>query len=115
MAERIKKALGPEFARAFDKFLGPEGAKDLIRFLQVAQRCTQAREEKGLTIKEAAFSLKVPQYHLRGIEGTRGISIRVTTLNRYIDFLGLRDWFEDWKVNHPGVYRRLAEKENIFE
>lgn len=67
VAERIKKALGPDFERAFDKFLGPEGAKDLIRFLPVSRRCQKAREEKGLTIKEVTSSLKVPQYHLRSI------------------------------------------------
>lgn len=70
VAERIKKALGSDFERALDKFLGPEGAKDLIRFLAVSRRCQKAREEKGLAIKEAASFLKVPQYHLRGIEGT---------------------------------------------
>jgi hypothetical protein len=111
VAERIKKALGPEFERVFDKFLGPEGAKDLIRILPVSQRCRKAREEKGLTIKEAASMLKVPQYRLRGIEGTRGISVHTPTLDRYIDFLGLRSWFEDWKVINPDVYQRLLQRE----
>lgn len=110
VAERIKRALGPDFERAFDNFLGPDGARDLIRFLPVSRRCMKAREEKGLTIKEAASSLKLPQYHLRGIEGTRGLTIRVATLNRYIDFLGLRPWFEAWKADNPDVYERLAKR-----
>lgn len=111
VAERIKKALGPDFERLFNKILGPEGARDLIRFLSISRRCMKAREEKGLTVKEAASLLKVPQYCLKGIEGTRGISIHASTLDRYIDFLGLRDWFEEWKADNPDVYQRLVERE----
>lgn len=108
--ERVKKALGSDFEQLLDKFLGHDGAKDLIRFLPVARRCAKAREEKGITTRDAASLLKVPQYHLKGIEGTRGINIKINTLNRYVDFLGLRNWFEDWKRHNLDVFQRMKDK-----
>jgi len=110
VVERIKKALGPDMERLFDEILGPKGTEDLVRFLAVSQRCMEAREEKGLTVREAASLLKVPQYHLRGIEGTRGISIHPATLEKYIDFLGLGDWFDEWKRGNSDVYQRLMRR-----
>lgn len=84
--------------------------KDLLRFMPASERCRKMREEKGLSIKKTAASLKVPQYTLKAIEGGRCVAVRRDIVDRYIDFLGLREWFNQWIEENRDVYDRLAER-----
>ena len=74
--------MGPAFADFVNRPGGLEGYKDLIRFMPVANRCKEAREGKPLSIKEAALLLKVPQYRLNAIEGSRVTNIESEMLEK---------------------------------
>jgi hypothetical protein len=107
--DRIKKGLGPVIAALFDQY-GLDGQR-LIRFMPVAARCREAREDKGLSIKQAAAKLKVPQYRLKAIEDQGSAAgIQPDILERYIDFLDLREWFTRWVKKNQDVYDRMKEE-----
>ncbi|MCM8771330.1 MAG: helix-turn-helix domain-containing protein [Candidatus Omnitrophica bacterium] len=109
-AEKITCLIDTALGQDLTKRLGRDFSKDMIRFHPVAQKCKQIRQEKGLTIKQVATSIKVPQYRLRAIEDSSLRYILFDVLKRYVDFLGLTDWFILWKDKNKDVYRRLKEK-----
>jgi len=99
----------PNLKKAFDKYdINPKG---MIRFKPVSEMCQNGREKKGLAFKQIALSLKVPQYRLKDIESSSVKNIKVDILEKYIDYLGLRDWFKLWKKHNLDVYNRLLKKE----
>ncbi len=84
--------------------------KDMIRFQLVSEKCRSEREKRGLAFKQIALSLKVPQYRLKYIESSSVKNINADILKRYIDYLGLRRWFNLWKKNNLDVYARLLKE-----
>ena len=88
--------------------VGRQRSKDTIRFRPVEVACKEAREKMGLTVKQAAEQMKVPQYRLQAVEENRS-EIRVDILERYIEFLGLREWFSTWVANNLDVYQRIEK------
>ena len=82
--------------------------KDMIRFQVVSGMCRSQREKKGLNLKQIALSLKVPQYRLKYIESSSVKHISADILESYIDYLGLRKWFNLWKRHNLDVYNRLT-------
>ncbi|OPX29471.1 MAG: hypothetical protein B1H08_03770 [Candidatus Omnitrophica bacterium 4484_171] len=84
--------------------------KDVIRFQSVSEKCRSEREKRGFAFKQIALSLKVPQYWLKYIESSSVKNINVDILKRYIDYLGLRRWFNLWKKNNLDVYARLSKE-----
>ena len=82
-------------------------AKDMIRFQFVSEMCRSEREKKGIAFKQIAVSLKVPQYRLKYIESSSVKDINAVILESYIDYLGLRKWFNLWKRYNLDVYTRL--------
>jgi len=82
-------------------------AKDMIRFQFVSEMCRSEREKKGIAFKQIALSLKVPQYRLKYIESSSVKDINAVILESYIDYLGLRKWFNLWKRYNLDVYTRL--------
>lgn|SRR3989338_7694945 len=89
--------------------IGRQRSKDSIRFRPVEVSCREARERMGLTIKQAARQMKVQQYRLHGAEGDISGEINLEVLERYIDFLGLREWFDMWVASNPDVYKRIEK------
>lgn len=110
ITEGIMALLGPGFAESINRFGGLERQKDLIRFMPVAERCKEAREGKSLSVKETASLLKVPQYCIKAIEDSRVTEIKPDVLEKNVDFLGLRKWFNQWIKNNRDVYHRLENK-----
>jgi len=95
----------PNLKEAFDKYdINP---KDMVRFQMVSEMCRSEREKKGITFKQIALSLKVPQYRLKYIESSSVKNINAVILESYIDYLGLRKWFNLWKRYNSDVYNRL--------
>jgi hypothetical protein len=95
----------PNLKEALDKYnINP---KDMLRFQIVSEMCRSQREKKGLNLKQVALSLKVPQYRLKYIESSSVKYISVDILKNYIDYLGLRKWFNLWKKHNLDVYNRL--------
>jgi hypothetical protein len=82
--------------------------KDMVRFQMVSEICRSEREKKGITFKQIALSLKVPQYRLKYIESSSVKNINAVILESYIDYLGLRKWFNLWKRHNLDVYNRLT-------
>src|SRR5712691_1823877 len=98
LTEAVHELLGQEFVsassgRGFNTSRG-------VRFMAVSARCTAEREHIGLTVKQAAARIKVPQYRLKAVEGGRMSEIRPEVLARYVSFLGLNSWLGRWaKMN----------------
>ena len=82
--------------------------EDSIRFLSVAQKCSARRQSKGISIKEAAKAIGAPQYRLKDIEQSSLRDVQAPILLRYIDFLGLKRWFGQWKAANHSLAERLG-------
>jgi len=81
---------------------------DTIRFMAVSARLTEAREARGLTAKALAALLRAPKYRVADIEGGSAHILDASVLARYIDLMGLREWFRQWQSANPGLAKRLA-------
>ena len=108
-AEKIICLIDAALRLDLTKRLGKGFSKDLIRFYPVGEKCKQVREEKGLTIKQIAKLMRVPQYRLRAVEDSSLRYILFDVLEQYIYYLGLTHWFIQWRNKNKDVYRRLKE------
>ena len=98
----------PNLKEVLDKYdIRP---KDMIRFRMLAEMCQSEREKRGITFKQIALNLKVPQYKLKYIESSSVKNINVYILESYIDYLSLRKWFSGWKRHNIDVYNRLSKE-----
>lgn len=85
-----------------------QSVESTIRIGSLARRCQAERERLGLTLKQAAAQLKVPQYRLKAIEDGHISEFRGDILMKYRDMLGLHDWIERWAEANPGLARKLG-------
>jgi hypothetical protein len=107
LAAGIRRVLGPRIhglGLASDRLR----LTDTIRFTAVAASCLRERERLGLTVKEVATSLKVPQYRIKAVESGIFSEIRSDVLSRYLAFLGLAGWATRWALANPRLARRLG-------
>jgi hypothetical protein len=107
LAKAVRTALGPTFA-ALTSGLGVR-AEDGIRFHAVATKCSISRESRGVTVKDVAATLRVPQYRLKAIERCSLREVRGEVLERYAAFLELDEWLSKWAAANP----RLAVELNL--
>jgi len=108
LADKIKDLFGPEM---WEKINGNKAdTMDMILFGPVGRMCCKVREDKGEDLKEIAKHFKLPQYRLKDVEENNRHSINKEILERYIDYLGLRAWFEKWLRNNKDVYDRLGTR-----
>lgn len=101
----VAELLGPpavELAQGFGMHLD-----DAVRFLAVKSRCVAAREKAGVTLKDVARQLRVPQYQIRDIESGHLNRIAPSVIREYIELLGLTAWFAEWSAANPELVRRL--------
>ena len=105
IVDKIVEAM-PNLKEAFGK--DDINAKDMVRFQMVSEMCRSEREKKRITFKQITLSLKVPQYRLKYIESSSVKNINTVILESYIDYLGLRKWFNLWKRYNLDVYNRLT-------
>ena len=106
LTEGVQKLFRDSLPGVFEKY--GEGMEDSIRFLSVAQKCSAVRQSKGITIKEAAKALRTPQYRIKDIEQGSLRNVQFPILLGYIDFLGLKRWFGQWKAANRPLANRLA-------
>jgi len=107
ITDKIVKAM-PNLKEVLGKYgINP---KDMIRFQMVSEMCRNEREKKGLPFKQISLNLKVPQYRLKDVESSSVKNIVADILEKYIDYLGLRKWFNSWKKHNMDVYDRLSNK-----
>ena len=97
--------VGPGVASAMREF--GFRVEDRLRMTPLARRFQAVREKRALTIKDAAFRLKVPQYRLRAVEdgSTRGFDADLFW--KYVEFLDLSDWVSEWAEANRTFARRL--------
>ena len=57
--------------------------------------------------------MKIPQYRFNAIEKSDVKHIQPAILESYIDFLGIREWFNSWMRENADVYDRLKKKMTI--
>lgn len=67
-----------------------------VRMSSLSNQFKEARESTGLSIKDVANKLKVPQYRLKAIEDGYTSEIRSDVFWKYCEFLDLMDFAEDW-------------------
>lgn len=107
LAKGVLEVLGPNVAEIANKC--GINLRDMIRFQPVSEMCHKERENKVLTFKQVALGLKAPQYKLKYIESSSLKNINADILESYIDYLGLRRWFNAWKKNNLDVYNRISK------
>ncbi len=83
-------------------------AEDIIRYTSLAARLREAREGAGLTIKQVAAQLRVPQYRIRDTE-SGPLNVQDEVLRKYVDYLGLAEWYEDWRRQNPKLTKRISQ------
>ena len=81
--------------------------EDTIRFHLVSKKCRDERERAGLSIKDAARRLSVPQYRIRAVESVEIRNVAPLLLQNYLDLLGLTDWYSEWAHANAELARRL--------
>jgi transcriptional regulator with XRE-family HTH domain len=82
--------------------------RDSVRFGALSEQCVAARQRKGLTLKQAAAQIRVPQYRLREIEHNHLSHIDPSVLQRYLGSLGLESEAAAWSRQHRSLARRLG-------
>ena len=83
---------------------------ETVRSQPLFHACRAAREKKGLTVKDAAALLNVPQYRIKAFEGEESrSSIKVDILERYIHFLGLGAFYKKWEKANKDIYARWKD------
>lgn len=107
VAGEAQRVFGPELADLLNtsrvKF------EDVIRWSSLGARCQQARAEHGMSIRDVAIALKVPQYRLQAIEKGTLRELKPTIARRYFQFLGIESWVKRWSR----VNRELARRAGI--
>jgi transcriptional regulator with XRE-family HTH domain len=89
-----------EFFGPFGRSLNPETG---IRLSSLGRQCHARREQRGLSIAEAARALRVPQYRLKAIETGRIGEIQGAALRAYIAHLGMGRWYKRWSKANPSL------------
>ena len=98
----VRNLLGSELiARAQSRRIN---LADTIRLNVLGAACAAARQEKHLSLKEAASAIAAPQYRVRAIERGQLGEILPNVLRSYVAFLGLESEVACWARQN----RRLA-------
>ncbi len=107
LTDMLKKSFGP----LNSKYAESKGInfENNVNFLSVSTNCQSEREKRNLTIKDIAAKLKAPQYKLKYIEDNDVNNTEPLILQKYINFLELDEWFDEWLKSNP----KLAAKFKI--
>jgi hypothetical protein len=79
-----------------------------VRMMALSANCRQAREKRGLSIKDVAAQLRVPQYRLKAVEAPSTGSLKPEYLRAYIHFLDLTKWARRWAAANPALAQELG-------
>ena len=105
ISQRLKEVMGQPFIDLTEQY--GLNLEDNLRFQTVTVRLWEVREDRGMSLKNAAAALKVQQYRLRDIEDGRLKNILRDVLINYVGFLKLKRWFGRWKGANPAVIWRI--------
>lgn len=79
-----------------------------VRLHPLHARVVAAREARGLTIKQVAAELCVPQYRLRAVEEGTSRTIDPVVALAYVGFLGLARWARRWATANPELAEEIG-------
>jgi ribosome-binding protein aMBF1 (putative translation factor) len=108
MTQLLRDFLRREFSDMPEKLM--HSAEEVLRMHSLRNRFQSAREARGLSIKEVAAQLKVPQYRLKAIEGGSSSEIKQDIFQKYSEFLDLEDWVSEWAAANKKVAAKLGLK-----
>jgi DNA-binding XRE family transcriptional regulator len=100
------RVLMPALAEIADRMGHDLEAGARLRSLRA--KCTEAREKRGLSIKEVAKQLGVPQYRIKAIEAGSLSEIDSLVMTRYVSLLGLERWARKWATANPELAAKLG-------
>ena len=90
-----------------------QSTEEIVRMQSLRKRFQSAREARGLSIKEVAGQLKVPQYRLKAIEGVSSSEIKQDIFQKYSEFLKLEDWVSQWAAANKKLASKLGLKSSV--
>ena len=83
------------------------GIEDTVRYIAVAEQLRKARETAGMSVKEVASRLGVPQYRIRDAESNGAVAMGAV-LEKYARLVGLHQWYEEWSQHNLDLARRIS-------
>ena len=95
------------FAEWFDRIPQRPDIESGVRLGSLAKQCEARRGQMGLSIKEAARLLRVPQYRLKAIEAGSVGGIQGKVLRDYVSRLGINAWYKRWNKANPALAVRF--------
>ncbi len=104
-AERLKQMMGTPLMEMSHRH--GVSIEDHFRFHSLAVRLRDTRIERGLSLKATSSALRTAQYRLAAIESNQVGRIDAQLLVRYVDHLGMKNWFGRWKTCNPSLARRI--------
>ena len=81
--------------------------EDTVRYMSLAARLREARESAGLSSKEVAKKLKLPQYRIRDAESSAG-NVVGDVLEKHVSLVGLGEWYNEWSRHNPDLAGRIS-------
>lgn len=110
ISKLILEQLGPGIAQTISK-MGFD-SEAFVRYMPLSHKIKNARNLKGLGIKDVSRTLKIPQYKIKAIEeGPFSVKFEPADFKSYTSFLGLDPYVDEWCGNN----QNLAKKLNIIE
>jgi len=106
IVDQVVLGLWTEFLEYADRVKADVGRR--VRLIPLAQRCMEARQQLGLTVKESAATLKCAQCRLTEIEYGRLDEIHPKVLWRYVEFLGIQGWVDTWVAENSSLASTLG-------
>ena len=104
VTREIRRILGREF---FARIKGSHVRMgDTVRWSSLRARCEEAREKRGVTLKEVSSELKIPQYRLRAVEQGSFSELKPEFVHRYFQYLGIESWVTRWARGNADLARR---------
>jgi hypothetical protein len=108
VARRIKAMLPAEIFQFSQS--RSRSVENTLRIGSLSKRCQVEREKLGLTIKQVAAQLKVPQYHVKAIDEGDIREIEKTCWGSTWSCWDYRNGCSKWVAANPGLARRLGLK-----
>ncbi len=106
LAEHTRELLGGEVSALAES----EGisSEDTLRYMSLSAHVIDAREERGLSIRDVSRRLRVAQYRLRAVEEGSFGQIQADAFAKYVDFLSVSTFVFSWVDNNPELAERAG-------
>ena len=104
VSELLRASMGDVVGYAERRGISVE---DTVRYMSLASRLREARESAGLSLKEVAKRLKIPQYRIRDAESSAENAVG-EVLEQYVSLVGAGEWYMEWSRRNPELAKRIS-------